>query len=108
MELLGDDVTAADDPERTGNLRTASSRSRRVDALTAELASAAFDPSDDEAWERLEEALIRSDVGVAATAEIVRRLEARGVASGLEDALVDEVEAIFGAPPILDSPPDRP
>jgi fused signal recognition particle receptor len=102
-ELLGDDVTAADDPERTGvfgRLRESLAKSRR--ALTAELASAAFDPSDDEAWERLEEALIRSDVGVAATAEIVGRLEARGVASGLEDALVDEVEAIFGAPPILE------
>jgi fused signal recognition particle receptor len=102
-ELLGDDVTAADDPERTGvfgRLRESLAKSRR--ALTAELASAAFDPSDDEAWERLEEALIRSDVGVAATAEIVRRLEAKGVARGLEDALVDEVEAIFGAPPILE------
>jgi len=32
----------------------------------------------------------------------VRRLEARGVAGGLEDALVEEVEAIFGPPPILD------
>ena len=102
-ELLGDDVTAADDPERTGvfgRLRESLAKSRC--ALTAELASAAFDPSDEEAWERLEEALIRSDVGVAATAEIVRRLEARGVASGLEDALVDEVETIFGAPPILE------
>ena len=102
-ELLGDDVTAADDPERTGvfgRLRESLAKSRR--ALTAELASAAFDPNDDEAWERLEEALIRSDVGVAATAEIVRRLEASGVASGLEDALVDEVEAIFGASPILE------
>jgi len=101
--LLGGDVTTADDPARTGvfgRLRESLAKSRR--ALTAELASAAFDPSDDEAWERLEEALIRSDVGVAATAEIVRRLEARGVASGLEDALVDEVEAIFGAPPILE------
>jgi fused signal recognition particle receptor len=102
-ELLGDDVTGADEPERTGvfgRLRESLAKSRR--ALTAELASAAFDPSDDEAWERLEEALIRSDVGVPATAELVRRLEARGVAGGLEDALVDEVEAIFGAPPILE------
>ncbi|HEU0247987.1 MAG TPA: signal recognition particle-docking protein FtsY [Gaiellaceae bacterium] len=102
-ELLGDDVTVADEPERTGvfgRLRESLAKSRR--ALTAELASAAFDPSDDEAWERLEEALIRSDVGVPATAELVRRLEARGVAGGLEDALVAEVEAIFGAPPMLE------
>ena len=102
-ELLGDDATAADEPERTGvfgRLRESLAKSRR--ALTAELASAAFDPGDDAAWERLEEALIRSDVGVPATAELVRRLEARSVAGGLEDALVDEVEAIFGAPPTLE------
>src|SRR3990170_6035726 len=81
-------------------MRESLSKSRR--ALTEQLASAAFDPGDSEAWERLEEALIRSDVGVPATAEIVRRLEARGVAGGLEDALVDEVEAIFGEPPTLE------
>ncbi len=101
-ELLGDEVTAADEPERTGffgRMRDSLAKSRR--ALTAELASAAFDASDDGAWERLEEALIRSDVGVPATAEIVRRLEARGVTGGLEDALVEEVEALFGDAPRL-------
>jgi len=102
-ELLGDEPTAADEPERTGmfaRVRESLAKSRR--ALTEQLALAAFDASDEEAWERLEEALIRSDVGVPATAEIVRRLEARGVAGGLEDALVDEVEAIFGEPPTLE------
>ncbi len=79
-ELLGDEVSPEDEPERTGffgRMRESLAKSRQ--ALTAELASAAFDSSDDEAWERLEEALIRSDVGVPATAELVRRLEARGV-----------------------------
>ena len=102
-ELLGDEPTAADEPERTGmfaRVRESLAKSRR--ALTEQLALAAFDASDEEAWERLEEALIRSDVGVPATAEIVRRLETRGVAGGLEDALVDEVEAIFGEPPTLE------
>jgi fused signal recognition particle receptor len=102
-ELLGDEPTAADEPERTGmfaRVRESLAKSRR--ALTEQLALAAFDASDEEAWERLEEALIRSDVGVPATAEIVRRLEARGVAGGLEDALVDEVAAIFGEPPTLE------
>jgi fused signal recognition particle receptor len=80
-------------------MRESLSKSRR--ALTEQLAVAAFDASDDEAWERLEEALIRSDVGVPATAELVRRLEERGVAGGLEDALVEEVEALFGDPPTL-------
>ncbi len=101
-ELLGDKVTAADESERTGflgRMRESLAKSRR--ALTAELASAAFDSSDDEAWERLEEALIRSDVGVPATAELVRRLEARGVTGSLEEPLVEEVEALFGEPPTL-------
>jgi fused signal recognition particle receptor len=102
-ELLGDAPTAADEPERTGlfaRMRESLAKSRR--ALTEQLAEAAFDPSDSDAWERLEEALIRSDVGVPATAELVRRLELRGTAGGLEDGLVEEVEALFGGPPSLD------
>jgi fused signal recognition particle receptor len=101
-ELLGDDVTEADEPERTGffaRMRESLAKSRV--ALTAELASAGFDSSDDDAWERLEEALIRSDVGVPATAELVRRLEARGVTGDLQNALVAEVESLFGEPPKL-------
>jgi fused signal recognition particle receptor len=101
-ELLGDEVTEADEPERTGffgRMRESLAKSRR--ALTAELAAAGFDASDEEAWERLEEALIRSDVGVPATAELVRRLEAKGVTAGLGDALVEEVTALFGDPPTL-------
>jgi fused signal recognition particle receptor len=81
-------------------VRESLSKSRR--ALTEQLASAAFDASDDEAWERLEEALIRSDVGVPATAELVRRLEARGQVGRLEGALTEEVEALFGGPPSLE------
>jgi fused signal recognition particle receptor len=101
-ELLGDDATPEDESERTGffaRMRDSLSKSRA--ALTAELASAGFDASSDEAWERLEEALIRSDVGVPATAELVRRLEGRGVTGGLEEALVTEVEDLFGDPPTL-------
>jgi fused signal recognition particle receptor len=101
-ELLGDAATEADEPERTGffsRMRDSLAKSRR--ALTAELATAAFDAGDAEAWERLEEALIRSDVGVPATAELVRRLEARGELGSLEDALVEEVSDLFGGPPSL-------
>ena len=101
-ELLGDEVTVADEPERTGflgRMRESLAKSRR--ALTEQLAVAAFDAGDDEAWERLEEALIRSDVGVPATAELVRRLEEKGVKGGLEEALVEEVEVLFGEPPTL-------
>jgi fused signal recognition particle receptor len=102
-ELLGDEPTEADEPERTGlfsRMRDSLAKSRR--ALTEQLAEAAFDASDSDAWERLEEALIRSDVGVPATAELVRRLELRGTAGGLEDGLVEEVESLFGGPPSLD------
>jgi fused signal recognition particle receptor len=101
-ELLGDAPTEADEPERTGffgRMRESLAKSRR--ALTAELASAGFDSSDDEAWERLEEALIGGDVGVPATAELVRRLEARGVTGDLQEPLVEEVQALFGDPPTL-------
>jgi fused signal recognition particle receptor len=102
-ELLGDEPTAADEPERTGfigRMRESLAKSRR--ALTEQIATAAFDPGDDEAWERLEEALIRSDVGVPATAELVRRLEARGDVDGLGDALAEEVEDLFGGEPTLE------
>ncbi len=101
-ELLGDEPTPDDEPERTGffgRMRESLAKSRR--ALTEQMATAGFDPGDDESWERLEEALIRSDVGVPATAELVRRLEARGELSPFEDALADEVEALFGGPPTL-------
>src|SRR5919108_3706166 len=101
-ELLGDEPTQADEPERTGffgRMRESLSKSRR--ALAEQLATAAFDPTDDEAWERLEEALIRSDVGVPATAELVRRLEARAQVESLEDALAEEVEGVFGSAPTL-------
>jgi fused signal recognition particle receptor len=102
-ELLGDELTESDEPGRTGvfsRLRESLAKSRR--ALTEQLAQAAFDASDDAAWERLEEALIRSDVGVPATAELVRRLEARGAVGQLEDALAEEVESIFGGRPSLE------
>jgi fused signal recognition particle receptor len=80
-------------------LRDSLSKSRR--ALTQELASAAFDPGDELAWERLEEALIRADVGVRATAELVRRLEARGEIADLNAALAEEIAVLFGEPPML-------
>ncbi len=101
-DLLGDEAAPDDEAERSGlfsRLRDSLSKSRR--ALTAELVAAAFDPGDEEAWERLEEALIRGDVGVPATAELVQRLEARGDLGSLEEALAEEVEELFGPPPTL-------
>jgi len=102
-ELLGEEG-AQPEPEadRSGlfsRLRDSLSKSRR--ALTAELASAAFDPGDDAAWERLEEALIRADVGVRATAELVQRLEARPELTDLNSALAEEIAALLGDPGTL-------
>jgi fused signal recognition particle receptor len=77
-----------------GRLRESLGKSRR--ALTEQLAVAAFDPDDDEAWERLEEALIAGDVGVQATAELVRRLEARGRLDDLAGALAEEIADLLG------------
>ena len=102
-ELLGDDSTDETPDERAGflgRLRDSLSKSRR--ALTQQLAVAAFDPADEEAWERLEEALIAADVGVPATAEIVRRLEARGGLTTLDQPLAEEIAALLGEPGSLD------
>jgi fused signal recognition particle receptor len=97
-ELLGDDEGAQETEEEResffGRLRDSLGKSRR--ALTDQIAEAAFDTGDEEAWERLEEALIAADVGVPATAELVTRLEARGVAGALTEALVEEATALLG------------
>ena len=102
-ELLGE-ANAAPEPQEQqaglfARLRDSLSKSRR--ALTEQIQAAAFDPGDDLAWERLEEALIQADVGVPATAELVRRLEARGDVGDLGAALADEATALLGDPGLL-------
>jgi fused signal recognition particle receptor len=100
--LLGDEEPQEEvqaEPGFFGRLRDSLGKSRR--ALTDQLAAAAFDPADDEAWERLEEALIAADVGVPATAELVQRLEARGEVGDLAEALVEEASAMLGEPGTL-------
>jgi fused signal recognition particle receptor len=104
-ELLGDAETGSSESEavRRGfaaRLRESLSRSRR--ALTAELVAAAFDPGDAASWERLEEALLRADVGAAATAALVAALEARPGIGDLGEALSQEIASLLGAPPLLD------
>jgi fused signal recognition particle receptor len=102
-EFLGD----AEGPYETevarrgfaSRLRDSLSRSRR--ALTQELAVTAFDPGDSASWEQLEEALIGADVGVTATAELVRRLETRQVAGDLAGPLAEEITSLLGEPPTL-------
>jgi fused signal recognition particle receptor len=103
-ELLGEEEASPEpEAERAGlfsRLRDSLSKSRR--ALTEQIQAAAFDPGDELAWERLEEALLQADVGVPATAELVRRLEARGEVADLGEALADEIAQLFGEPPTLD------
>jgi fused signal recognition particle receptor len=102
-EFLGD----AEGPYETevtrrgfaARLRDSLSRSRR--ALTEQIVAVAFDPSDAASWERLEEALLTADVGVSATAELVRRLEARQDLTDFDAALAEEIAALLGAPPTL-------
>ena len=102
-ELLGDvegpEETAEEQQGFFGRLRDSLGKSRR--ALTGELAAATFDPGNDEDWERLEEALIQGDVGVRATAELVRRLEARNELGDLGSALAEEIADMLGEPGTL-------
>ncbi|HYY74781.1 MAG TPA: signal recognition particle-docking protein FtsY [Gaiellaceae bacterium] len=109
-EFLGDDEGSPEEAEQQrgwfGRLRESLTASRQ--ALTRELL---FDPSDEEAWERIEEALIAADCGVPATVEIVQRLEAREPRSqvelveGLEEIVADLVSADGQERLGLDSPP---
>jgi fused signal recognition particle receptor len=109
-EFLGD----AEGPYETqeaqrgfvSRLRDSLSRSRR--ALTEQLVAVAFDPGDDASWERLEEALIQGDVGVPATAELIRRLEQRQELGDLGTALAEEIATLFGEPPRLSLRDHRP
>ena len=97
--------TEADQAGFFSRLRDSLGKTRR--AMTEQLAAAAFDPADDEAWERLEEALIAADVGVPTTAELVRRLEARDDVGELAEALAEEAAELLGEPArlTLDGPP---
>jgi fused signal recognition particle receptor len=99
-QFLGDterpDETEAQREGFFSRLRDSLGKTRR--AMTEQLAAAAFDPADDEAWERLEEALIAADVGVPTTAELVRRLEARPELGELGEALAEEAAALLGEP----------
>ena len=103
-EFLGDsetpDETAEEQAGFFSRLRDSLGKSRR--ALTDQIAAAAFDPGDEEAWERLEEALIAADVGVPTTAELVQRLEARSEVGELGAALAEEAAQLLGEPARLD------
>src|SRR3954467_9612078 len=85
-DLLGEGNGAPEpEEERTGffsRLRDSLSKSRQ--ALTAEISLAAFDAADEEAWERLEGALVKADARGPAPAQPVPR--AGGRCSGAASA----------------------
>ncbi len=62
-------------------MRQSLSKSRR--AMAQQLQAVMFNPADPQVWERLEEALIFADCGVAATVAVIERLEGEADAGGL-------------------------
>ncbi len=97
-ELLGDEDAAPEsEAERQGFLRRLrSSLGRSRQAIVGRVSR--FDPTDDEAWEGLEEALIGADVGMAATAALVERLRGRRSVDDLPAALAEEIATLLGEP----------
>jgi fused signal recognition particle receptor len=88
--VTGDDGPAPAEPEadteRRGFFRRLrENMSKTREALGAELQATVFQSLDDEAFERLEEALIYADVGAPTTAAIVERLEREAEEGSLAD-----------------------
>jgi fused signal recognition particle receptor len=83
--LADDGARASDDKPRRGFFkRLRENMSKTREALGAELQATMFERLDDEAFERLEEALIYADVGAPTTASIVERLEGEAASGDLE------------------------
>jgi fused signal recognition particle receptor len=74
------------EPAARGGLirRLRESLSKTRQALGSEIQETLFGPLDEQTWERLEEALIRADVGVSTTASVVGTLESEAGAGSLE------------------------
>ncbi len=70
---------------------------RTREALGAEVRATLLDTLDEDAWERLEEALISADVGAPATARIVARLEEVAGTGLAGEALTDELTRLLAA-----------
>jgi fused signal recognition particle receptor len=82
----GPETEDPEDPERRGGFfsRLRENLTKTRQALGAELQATMFETLDDEAFERLEEALIYADVGAPTTAAIVERLEGEVSSGALE------------------------
>ncbi len=97
-----DQEAAASEPGRGVFRRLRESLSKSRQALQAELGASLFEQLDDEAWERIEEALILADVGARTTAEVVGRLEAEveagtvGGGEAVRERLVELLAEVAG------------
>jgi fused signal recognition particle receptor len=89
--ITGEPAPETQDPqereeERTGffrRLKDSMGKTRR--ALGAEIQATLAENLDEQAWERLEEALIYADVGARTTAQVVERLEREASEGSLAD-----------------------
>jgi fused signal recognition particle receptor len=80
------DGLKTDEPRRRGLIRRLrESMARTRQALGSEIQATLAGPLDEEAWERLEEALIMADVGASTTTAVVSALEAETGAGKLSD-----------------------
>ncbi|HEX2165215.1 MAG TPA: signal recognition particle-docking protein FtsY [Thermoanaerobaculia bacterium] len=84
IAVAGEDVPTDDEPRRGFFKRLRQNMRKTREALGAEIQATMFERLDDEAFERLEEALIYADVGAPTTASIVERLEGEAAAGELE------------------------
>jgi fused signal recognition particle receptor len=80
----GDADAEGDGPRRGFFKRLRENMRKTREALGAEIQATMFERLDDEAFERLEEALIYADVGAPTTASIVQRLEGEAASGELE------------------------
>jgi fused signal recognition particle receptor len=78
------EASAGEAPRRGFFKRLRENLSKTREALGAEIQATMFERLDDEAFERLEEALIYADVGAPTTAAIVERLEGEAASGDLE------------------------
>jgi fused signal recognition particle receptor len=82
---VDDSAEAAEEqPKRRFFKRLRENLSKTREALGAEIQATMFERLDEEAFERLEEALIYADVGAPTTASIVERLEGEAASGDLE------------------------
>lgn len=80
---VGEGAAGGEEPKRGFFRKLRENLSKTREALGAEIQATMFERLDEEAFERLEEALIYADVGAPTTAAIVERLEGEAASGDL-------------------------